>query len=312
MRDEVRTRVGRAAKFAVALAALAIATTGCSVVDVLRMGWPVGVTPQAEAMQSLWIWSVVAALVVGVIVWGLMLWAVVFHRRKPGDDELPRQFQYNFPLEIAYTVIPFVIVSALFGFTVYVQNYVDTDMPNPDVRVDVTAFQWNWEFRYADQTDAAGKTVSTLGTSSEIPILVLPTDRRIQFTLASTDVVHSFFVPDFLFKRDVFPRPEKNDTDNVFQIDKIDQEGAFVGRCAELCGSYHAFMNFEVRALRPELYEQYLALRKSVNPVSGSTYTTAEALAVLGCGQWCAPRAITTSPFPTDRAEDNAVVFGTR
>ncbi len=239
MRDEVRTRLSRAAKLAAVLAALSVAVSGCGVFDVLRLGWPSGVTPQASAMRDLWIWSIVAALIVGVIVWGLMLWTIIFHRRKADDDDLPRQFQYNLPLEIIYTVIPLVIVTALFAVTVLVQNYVDTDRPDPDVRVDVTAFQWNWAFEYPDKTDFTGRPVTTLGTSNEIPIMVLPTDRRIEFTLVSRDVIHSFWVIDFLFKRDVFPRPEKNDTDNVWQVDKIEREGAFVGRCAELCGAYH-------------------------------------------------------------------------
>ncbi len=312
MRDEVRTRLGRAAKATAVLTALTFAVSGCGVYDVLRFGWPSGVTPQASAMRELWIWSIVAALIVGFLVWGLMLWTIVFHRRRADDDELPRQFQYNMPLEIAYTVIPLVIISGLFAFTVLVQNYVDTDQPDPDVRVNVTAFQWNWEFEYPERTDSTGRPVSTLGTSSEIPIMVLPTDRRIEFRLVSRDVVHSFWVIDFLFKRDVFPRPDKNDTDNVWQIDRIEREGAFVGRCAELCGTYHAFMSFEVRALRPDLFDRYIALRQTVNPATGTLYTTGDALAALNCGQWCAPKAIKTAPAATDRTEDNAVGFEPR
>ena len=169
MRDEVRTRLSRAAKLAAVLAALSVAVSGCGVFDVLRLGWPSGVTPQASAMRDLWIWSIVAALIVGVIVWGLMLWTIIFHRRKADDDDLPRQFQYNLPLEIIYTVIPLVIVTALFAVTVLVQNYVDTDRPDPDVRVDVTAFQWNWAFQYPDKTDFTGRPVTTLGTSNRDP-----------------------------------------------------------------------------------------------------------------------------------------------
>ena len=279
---------------------VALLTTGCSVQDVLRFGWPVGVTPQAEAMRELWIWSCLAALVVGVIVWGLMLWTVIFHRKRRGDDTLPRQTQYNLPLEIIYTVIPFLIVAGLFGATVVVQNFVEVDDPRPDVTVDVVASQWNWRFDYQGTSGPSG-LISTQGTASVIALLVLPTDRRIEFHLSSRDVIHSFFVPDFLFKRDVFPRPEKNDTDNVFQIDRIDREGAFVGRCAELCGSYHSAMNFEVRALSGDLYDRYIQLRGQSNPATGVAYTAGDALAALNCGQWCAPTAITTYPFSTKR-----------
>jgi cytochrome c oxidase subunit 2 len=295
---------------AVQLAGLALLvvplTTGCSVEEVLRFGWPVGVTPQAEAMRELWTWSAVAALVVGAVTWAAMFWAVIFHRKRKGDDSVPRQTQYNLPLEITFTVIPTIIVAVLFAFTVNVQNYVDTDAPDPDLRVDVTAFQWNWKFEYPDAPAPDGRPVSTLGTSETIPLLVLPTDRRIEFSQRSNDVIHSFFVPEFLFKRDVFPMPEVNDQDNVWQIDSIDREGAFVGRCAELCGTYHSMMNFEVRAISPALFDRWLGLRQQVNPASGAPYTAGEALQQLGCGQLCAPEAYTTYPFNTDRTQRSA------
>jgi cytochrome c oxidase subunit II len=296
---------------AVRLAALALLvvplTSGCSVDEVLRFGWPVGVTPQAEAMRELWTWSAIAALVVGVITWGAMFWAIAFHRKRKGDDDTPpRQTQYNLPVEIVFTVIPTIIVAVLFGFTVNVQNYVDTDQPDPDVRVDVVAFQWNWRFDYPDTQAPNGEPVSTLGTSETIPLLVLPTQRRIEFTQRSNDVIHSFFVPEFLFKRDVFPMPEVNDQDNVWQIDGIEREGAFVGRCAELCGAYHSMMNFEVRAISPQLYDRWITLRQQNNPATGAPYTAGEALAALGCGQLCAPEAYTTYPFQTDRTQRSA------
>jgi cytochrome c oxidase subunit 2 len=113
-------------------------------------------------------------------------------------------------------------------------------------------------------------------------------------------------VPEFLFKRDVFPMPEVNDQDFVWQIDRIEREGAFVGRCAELCGSYHSMMNFEVRALNPARFDQWLALRKQVNPATGAPYTTGEALQALGCGELCSPVATTTTPFPTKRQQQPA------
>ena len=102
-------------------------------------------------------------------------------------------------------------------------------------------------------------------------------------------MIHSFWVPEFLFKRDVFPMPENNDQDNIWQIDQIDREGAFVGRCAELCGTYHSVMNFEVRALNPDLFDRYLQLRAADQPADGAPYTAGEALQALNCGQ-CARR----------------------
>ncbi|WP_028663226.1 aa3-type cytochrome oxidase subunit II [Saccharomonospora halophila] len=301
-----RTRRGRVGKTAALAGLVAVTATGCSGEEILRFGWPEGVTPEAEAMQQLWTWTVVAALVVGAIVWGLIFWTSAFHRKKKGDtaEALPRQFQYNVPLELFVVVVPVIMVCVLFFFTAVTESSVLAEEDEPDVEVDVTAFQWNWEFAYPDTTTPGGEPVNTVGTSSEIPLLVLPTDRTIEYNLRSTDVIHSFWVPAFHFKRDVLPHPEKNNQDNTFQ-NTIDREGAFVGRCAELCGSYHAMMNFEVRALSPDKYDRYIQLRSRVNPDTGLPYTAAEALTVMqgeGCEeQLCSPTATTTSPFATDR-----------
>ncbi len=295
---EGRTRYGKAIKVAVLAAVVAVSASGCSVNEAIRFGWPEGVTPQALEMRQLWTILALASLVVGVIVWGMTAWTVAFHRKK-GEGELPRQFQYSLPVEIVSVVLPTIIVAAIFGYTVVVQNDVDKSIPRPDVKVGVTAFQWNWKFDYPD--NPTGKPISTLGTSETIPLLVLPTDRSIEFTLNSQDVIHSFFVPEFLFKRDVFPDPEKNDQDNTFVIDKIEKQGAFVGRCAELCGSYHSQMNFEVRAISPDLYQRYLQLRTQTNAITGVPNSAGEALAALNCGDLCAPQATTTYPFHTER-----------
>ncbi len=300
-------RFGRAAKLA-ALAALAVPlTAGCSVDEVLRFGWPIGVTPQATNMREFWTWACIAALVVGVITWGVMFWAMIFHRKRAGESDVPpRQTQYNLPIEIIFTVVPTVIVAVLFAFTVQVQNDVQGQLADPDLKVDVVAFQWNWQFTYPDATTTTGAPVTTIGTPDTIPLLVLPTNRSIQFTQRSNDVIHSFWVIDFLFKRDVFPMPEVNDQDNVWRVEQIDREGAFVGRCAELCGAYHSVMNFEVRALNPDLFDRYMQLRQQNNPTTGAPYTAGEALQALNCGQWCAPAAITTYPFDTDRTARSA------
>ena len=129
--------------------------SGCSWSEVLGLGWPEGITPEAHLNRELWIGSVIASLVVGVIVWGLIFWTSAFHRHKKGDTELPRQFGYNMPLELVLTVVPFLIISVLFYFTVVVQEKMLHKEPNPEVVIDVTAFQWNWKFGYqkVDFTD---------------------------------------------------------------------------------------------------------------------------------------------------------------
>ena len=305
----VRSRAVRLLKVAGLAGMMALVSTGCSVYDAFAFGWPQGVTPQAERMRSLWIWATIAALAVGLIVALLIVWTVTFHRKK--SDAIPRQTQYNLPLEIIYTVIPFVIVAVLFYFTVTAQNFVNAKVDNPDLRVRVIGFQWNWEFQYLQERPGNGgvyqvrrtddgEPLSTVGSSNTIPLLVVPTDRVVEYRIESTDVLHSFYIPDFLFKRDVFPNPDKNDTDSVFQT-TVQRQGAFVGRCAELCGTYHSMMNFEVRALAPDLFDRYMALRAQTNPQTHRAYSAGEALAQLNCGEVCAPDAVTTAPFDTDR-----------
>ncbi len=310
-----RTRTSRLATIGGLVGLVAVTATGCSSDEVLRFGWPEAVTPQAARMRDFWTWSVVASLIVGVIMWALILWPVIAHRKK--GDKLPRQFQYNHFLEFIYTGIPSIIVVVLFYFTVTTQNYVLAEEPadQVDVNVDVLAFQWNWEFTYNSYVTedgrhivprtSDGELVTTVGTTDEIPLLVLPSTKTIHYGLRARDVIHSFFVPEFNFKRDVFPYPEKNNQDNTFQ-NSIDREGSFVGRCAELCGTYHANMNFEVRALSPARFDDYMQLRVATNSVTGKPYTAAEALEQLGkddpsCGELCSPTAVTTSPFDSDR-----------
>jgi cytochrome c oxidase subunit 2 len=315
-----RSRSSRLTSIAGLVGLVALTATGCSGGAVLRFGWPEGVTPQADRMRDFWTGAVIASLIVGVIVWVLILWPVVAHRKK--GDTLPKQFQYNHFLEVIYTGLPAVIVVVLFYFTVTTQNYVLAEEPTDEVgtNVDVLAFQWNWQFTYNEYINADGQhvvpktpdgdLVSTTGSTTEIPLLVLPTDATIHYRLHSKDVVHSFFVPEFNFKRDVFPNPEKNNQDETFQ-NTIDRTGAFVGRCAELCGTYHSGMNFEVRALDQDRFDTYMELRVATNDDTGKPYTAAEALAKMGrddpsCGDLCSPYAIETSPFNSDRTARTA------
>ncbi|GAB3168241.1 aa3-type cytochrome oxidase subunit II [Amycolatopsis sp. NPDC004378] len=306
-----RTLGKRTLRVAALAVLVALTATGCSGDEILRFGWPVGVTQQANEMRTLWTWTVVAALIVGAIVWALIFWTATFHRKKKTADgepeELPRQFQYNIPLELFTVVVPTIMVCVLFFFTATTESKVLDKIPNPDVKVQVVAFQWNWEFKYEDANakKADGQQVSTVGSSGEIPLLVLPVGKTIEYDLISTDVIHSFWVPEFHFKRDVMPNPDKNNQDSSFQ-NKIDREGSFVGRCAELCGTYHSVMNFEVRALSPDKYDQYIELRKQTNPATGQAFTASEALAKMNCGELCTPHAVTTQPFNTDRTARTA------
>jgi len=314
-----RRRWTRAVRLSALLGFAAVILSACSSGDVekkLRFGWPTGVTKQAEKMRVLWTWSSVAALVVGVIVWFLIFWACGRYRRKEGDG-LPKQTRFNLPLEWAYTIAPFIIIAGLFYYTVVTENYVNKTTKNHDVTVEVDAFKWNWQFEYLDHLDATGNRVldaypgakdtdgkpqplSTVGSSTEIPILVIPRGKTVRFIEHSEDVIHSFWVPDFLFKRDVIPYgTNSTERDNQFEITAT-SNGSFVGRCAELCGTYHSQMNFEVRVVDPATYQQYLDALRRIGPDDPARQ--AEALQAIGQS----PCATKTHPFNTDRAARSA------
>jgi cytochrome c oxidase subunit 2 len=260
--------------------------TGCQVPnnEFWRFGWPEGITDRSQYMRELWTGSVIAALIVGILVWGLILYSVVRHRKR--GDELPKQTAYNLPLEIVYTIAPFVIIAVLFFYTVVTQNKVMERSNNPDETIAVNAFKWNWQFVYPKTSGPDGNPVSTIGSSEQIPILVLPTDRTIRFEVASADVIHSFWVPEFLFKLDVIPGNE-NGRDNVFEV-TVRKEGAYVGRCAELCGTYHAYMNFEVRAVSGDDYDAYLSARES----GMNTYDALESIGQPGDASTTTPLSL--------------------
>jgi cytochrome c oxidase subunit II len=217
---------------------------------------------------------------------GLIFWCVIRYRKR--GDTLPPQTRYNMPIELLYSVAPFLIVSVLFYYTAVVQTDINKLPANPDVVVNVDAFKWNWKFEYPSTKGPDGNPVATIGDDTYIPVLVLPVNRTIRFVEHSADVIHSFWVPELLFKRDVFP----GNVTNQFQV-TIQTTGAFVGRCAELCGTYHSMMNFELRAVTPEQYDTFIHDKET-------GLSTPAALADIGE----APYATTTHPFPTKRTSD--------
>jgi cytochrome c oxidase subunit II len=279
----------------IAAAGLTALLAGCDIGKTFDgFGWPQGgISDQSRRMYDLWIPSVVAALLVGFFVWGLIFWCVIRYRKR-GAVELPVQTRFNLPIEVLYTVLPFLVIAVLFYYTAVVQTDVNRVSNDAKVNVEVVAFKWNWQFNYRSGPGADAQTVaSTTGTSDLIPILVLPVGQKIHFEEHARDVIHSFWVPELLFKRDVFPGSIRNQ----FEV-TIDQEGRFVGRCAELCGTYHSMMTFEVVAVSPERYEQYVAALKA-----GKTQPEAmQAIGFNGAPKTpTSPYAFTTEPFETKR-----------
>ena len=241
-----RRRRVRAAAIGAGAVVAAFVLSGCTVNEIVFLDLPEPATKEAVTIQNLWEGSWIAAWAVGIVTWALMLWAAFAYRRKHKDDA-PEQTKYNVPIEILYTVVPLIMIFGLFFFTAKDQSEILTVENDQDETVQVVGFRWNWAFNYMDQDAYA------IGTPDLPAELVLPVGEKIRFELVSPDVIHSFWVPDFLFKMDVIPGKT-----NVFELTP-DKVGTYAGKCAELCGVDHARMLFNVRVVEPAEYEQYIA-----------------------------------------------------
>ncbi|WP_336923084.1 aa3-type cytochrome oxidase subunit II [Aquipuribacter sp. SD81] len=246
------------------VAAAALALSGCSA-DQLRRGYlpaeSVGATNHTPMVQDLWNGSWIAALAVGVIVWGLTIWCVIAYRRRKGDPEVPPQFRYHLPLEVMYTALPLMMVAVLFYYTAVSQAAITDLEEDPDVTIEVIGKQWSWDFNYVDEdvyeTGVQADLDGEEGAEDRIPTLVLPVDERVEFHLFARDVNHSFWIPAFLFKMDNIAGRQ-----NRFQLVPT-KEGTFQGKCAELCGEYHSEMLFNVAVVSREEYDDYIALLRA-------------------------------------------------
>jgi cytochrome c oxidase subunit 2 len=226
--------------------------------------------PKTDAGQDVFnLYLVILALgaLVFIGVEGFILYAVIRYRRQPGDDVLPPQTHGNTLVEIIWTVIPSVIVVILFVTSVITLNEVEERSDEPGVTVDVEGFQWQWTFRYPEGVIATG-------TAEEPAVLTIPVGEPVRLRLDSTDVIHAFYVPQFLIKRDVVPVGEYG-RPNELEF-TVTEEGTYTGQCAEFCGSAHADMTFVVDAVSREEYDAWFAAAKAgeTPPPSGDCATT--------------------------------------
>ncbi|WP_436736559.1 aa3-type cytochrome oxidase subunit II [Streptomyces sp. BBFR102] len=268
-------------------AGLILATaTGCTYEDFPRLGMPTPVTEEAPIILSLWQGSWAAALVTGVLVWALILWACFAYRRTRTKVEVPPQTRYNMPLEALYTVVPVLIVSVFFFFTARDESKLLSLSEKPAHTINVVGFQWSWAFNYIEDVDGETATgdartnpdlaaipdrfkkafpegaegVHAVGTPGERnpqngnpgPTLWLPKGEKVRFVLTSRDVIHSFWVVPFLMKQDVIPGHT-----NAFEVTP-EKEGTYMGKCAELCGVDHSRMLLNVKIVSPERYQKHL------------------------------------------------------
>lgn len=249
-----------------------MALAGCSPTELhgflpgfIEDGTPV--TNQTDRVAALWVNSWIVLLLVGLITWGLMGWAAIAYRRRKGQTGLPVQLRYNMPLEIFYTIVPLILIFGMFAFTARDQTIIETQYDKPDVAITAIGKQWAWDFQYDGTEKDNSDAVWTMGVQAQpdkagnidqaaLPTLYLPVDKKVKITLQSRDVIHSFWIIDFLYKKDMYIGK-----DNSWSFTPT-REGTYQGKCAELCGEYHSMMLFNVKVVSDAEYQSYLTKLK--------------------------------------------------
>jgi len=246
---------------------LALAGLGIALTTALLAGCTTGIengalpstpeiTNQTGTVIHLWNGSWIAALIVGAITWGLILWCVAVYRKRKDDDKLPPQGRAHLPLELMYTAIPLIMIAVLFKFTAEDMAEIRDTSGTPDITIQVIGKQWSWDFNYVEDDTYTAGVQATLtgeeGVEETLPTLYLPVDERVEFQIMSRDVIHSFWIPAFLYKVDAIPGRE-----NDFQVIPT-KEGTYKGKCAELCGEYHASMLFNVKVVSRDEYDAHM------------------------------------------------------
>ena len=240
-----------------ALSASVLLLTGCTYE--FSRGWlpgVSGVTNHTDRIVGLWTTAWIILWLVGVIAWALMGWAMLIYRRRKGESGLPVQLRYNNPIEVLFTIVPLILVIGFFAFTARDIAAIEQPTENPDVVIQVIGKQWSWDFNYVDanvyDTGIQAQFEGQTGVPETLPALYLPVGKTVQIDLSSRDVIHSFWVIDFLYKKDMFP----GKTNHMYFTPQV--EGTYMGKCAELCGEYHSMMLFRVKVVSQAEYDTHL------------------------------------------------------
>ncbi len=249
---------------------LLVVLAGCAMVP------PTPETKQAKEVFVLYAIVLGMGAVVFVGVEGFILYSIVRYRRR--DDRLPTQVHGNNRIELLWTAIPTVIVLVLFVLSTLTLNSIEARSASPGVNVEVNGFQWQWTFHYLDKDADPKNDLSITGTPAAPPVMVVPVGEPIHLILRSNDVIHAFYVPQFLVKRDVIPVGEGR-APNTLEF-TISDVGTYAGQCAEFCGDLHSRMTFRVQAMTRADYDAWYAAAKAGGPPVPSVSPTGSALKV--------------------------------
>ena len=220
------------------------------------------VTNHTKLITDFWVNSWIVLFAVGFIAWGLLLWSMVVYRRRKTDTGLPVQLRYNMPIEVFFTVVPLILILGFFAFTARDEAIIEKRFDNPEVTIQAFGKQWAWDFNYTNedvyysgiqvQPDLSPDAPQGAILPESLPTLYLPVGKTVEIQLNARDVIHSFWVIDFLYKKDMIP----GKTNYMSIIPQ--REGTYAGKCAELCGEFHSQMLFQVKVVSQAEYDAYI------------------------------------------------------
>ncbi len=229
-----------------------------------------GVTTIGAEIYDLHMLIMIICVVIGIGVFGVMFYSIIYHRKSRGV--VPSQFHESTKVEVAWTVVPFLILIAMaVPATSTLLEVYDNDDAELDILV--TGYQWKWKYEYLDESGENVSFFSNLATPQEeiyntdqkgehylLEVdepLVIPVDTKVRFLITANDVIHSWWVPEIAVKRDAIPG-FINET-----WTKITEEGIYRGQCTELCGAYHGFMPVVVHAVSREEFDAWMDAKRA-------------------------------------------------
>ena len=316
MSSSPRSSASQTAAFALAVGAALVGLTLLLValgVDVLEEGGnfvnglfpPIAVTSQGAEIRDLYTIVFLIAVAIFIVVEGLIIWSVIRYRRKPGDDTLPPQTHGNNIAELVWTVVPTLIVIFMFVISWQTLNNVDRSSADAQTKIRAVAGQFQWQFEYLDTDGTTVLYTELLPLVSQGGGMVVPAGRTVQLQLfvPPNDVIHAFYVPQFLFKRDVVPG---RITSFDFTVNESDAGQTFRGQCAELCGTGHSIMLFEVKALTATEFDTWLAAKvetANATPAPPPSGGAGETIQIIALALKFEPTAITVKADQPFRIE---------
>ncbi len=282
-----------------------------------------GVTEVSREVYGLHMLIFYVCCAIAVVVFGAMFYSIFAHRKSVGA--VPAQFHESTTVEIIWTVVPFVILIAM--AIPATQSLIKLeDASNPEMTIKITGYQWKWGYEYPEQNisfisnlDKTSNAARLLNSGTDVSgvqdyllsvdkPLVIPTGKKIRFLITSSDVIHSWWVPDFGWKKDAIPGFINE------AWTKVDEPGVFRGQCAELCGKDHGFMPIVVRALSPEDFDKWVAEQGGTTAAAADAAAPTVMAAAEGMADKTMPMAKETMtdamPADTSMSKDDLMARG--